>query len=372
VENAFSNIMNDNDKIDVLIVDDSVVFRHIMSDILDSISTVNCVGTAASGQIALRKIESLKPDLLLLDVVMPELDGVQTLTQVKKLYPKIQAIMISSFDMQNAKATLKSLEIGALDFIAKPAGKDHHFNTELLKNQLNPLIELLVFEKQALLNKKSDETTTIKLPSEISPRYTVAPIANDIELIVIGVSTGGPKALDCLIPALNPHMTCPILIVQHMPPLFTESLAKKLQQKTSLKVTEAQQCEVVESGHIYIAQGGKHLLLRKDFIHNQFFLSLNDSPPVNNCRPSVDVLFRSVAGVFEGGILAVIMTGMGRDGTEGLKALKRKGCICLIQDKDSSVVWGMPGSVYDAGLANEVLPLDKLGQRINELILKKK
>jgi len=357
-----------NDKVDVLIVDDSVVFRRIMSNILESISIANCVGTAASGKIALRKVESLKPDLLLLDVVMPEMDGVQTLTQIKKSHPHIKAIMISGFDMQNAKATLESLEIGALDFIPKPTGKNPTVNSALLKTQLFPLIELLVLEKRGYCNKKTEITSK---PAVVSSRYTVSPIAKDIGLVVIGVSTGGPKALDQMLPNIDPAINCPILIVQHMPPLFTESLAKKLQQKTHLKVNEVQGGERLEAGHIYIAQGGKHLLLRKDF-KNNFILVLNENPPVNNCRPSVDVLFRSVAGIFEGGILAIIMTGMGRDGTEGLKMLKRKGSICLIQDKASSVVWGMPGSVYEAGLANEVVPLDKLGQRINELILKKK
>jgi len=358
-----------NDKVNVLIVDDSVVFRRIMSDVLDSISIASCVGTAASGKIALRKADTLKPDLLLLDVVMPEMDGVETLMQIKKSHPNIQAIMISGFDMHNAKATLESLEIGALDFISKPAGKNQVVNSALLKTQLFPLIELLAIRKRG--NSTPNTRFTPKAPTIVSPRYTTTPITKNIGLVVIGVSTGGPKALDQMIPKIDPTINCPILIVQHMPPLFTESLANKLQQKTSLKVSEVQGGETIEAGHIYIARGGKHLLLRKDFKGN-LILGLNENPPVNNCRPSVDVLFRSVAGVFNGGILAVIMTGMGRDGTEGLKMLKRKGCICLIQDKESSVVWGMPGSVYEAGLANEIVPLDKLGQRISEWVLKKK
>jgi two-component system chemotaxis response regulator CheB len=163
-------------------------------------------------------------------------------------------------------------------------------------------------------------------------------------------------------------MPCPIIIVQHMPPMFTESLAMKLNEETPLCVSEAKGGEKLLPRHIYIAPGGKHLVLRSQ-LDGGFCLAVNETPPVNNCRPSVDVLFRSVAATFTGNVLAVVMTGMGRDGTEGVRMLKRNGSKCLVQDQDSSVVWGMPGSVFEAGLADEVVPLSQLGSRINQFTL---
>lgn len=360
----------DNYKAKVLIVDDSITFRYIMSEVIDEIYDAECVGTAATGEIALRKVESLKPDLVLLDVVMQGLDGVETLRCLKERHPHIQAIMVSGFDMQNAKATLESLQIGALDFISKPIVKDPAIGIEQLKTQILPLIQLVLTKKYAALSRQPTVQEKFKkyAPAAPSP-YTVSPSTKNIELILIGVSTGGPKALDQMMPTLSTSIPCPILIVQHMPPMFTQSLAERLQEKTKFKVTEAVNGEIIRAGHVYIAPGGRHLVLRKKRQEENPHLAIRDTPPVNNCRPSVDVLFRSVAGRVKGSVLAVVMTGMGKDGTDGVRMLKRKGNICLIQDEASSVVWGMPGSVYRAGLADEVLPLYKLGERITELAL---
>lgn len=363
-----------NDKAKVLIVDDSIIFRHVMLEVIEKIADAECVGTAASGEIALRKIESLNPDLVLLDVVMPGLDGAETLCYLKTHYPHIQAIMVSGFDMQNAKTTLESLEIGALDFISKPIVKNHLIGIEQLRNQLFPLIQLVITKKYAALSRqavKSEKCYQNNHKLVTSSPYTILPTTQHIELIVIGVSTGGPKALEQMIPTISVSIPCPILIVQHMPPLFTQSLAEKLQEKTQLKVTEAQDGELIEAGHVYIAPGGRHLVVRRKLPKEPPYLAINDTPPVNNCRPSIDVLLRSVARVIKGNVLAIMMTGMGRDGTDGVRVLKRQGNhhLCFIQDEASSIVWGMPGSVYRAGLADKILPLDKLGQRMTELAL---
>jgi two-component system chemotaxis response regulator CheB len=370
-----------SDKVKILVIDDSITYRQIMVAVIEKISDAECIGTAASGQIALRKISLMQPDLVLLDAVMPEMDGVETLQEIKQRHPAIEAIMISSFEMNNAKETLRSLQIGALDFVAKPkVSKPEDGIAELVK-YLQPLVHLVQTKKYATFSRRdytnkpaSTKEAPVILPATPvikteTPRITSQRlIKSRFDLCVIGVSTGGPKALDELIPRLNPAMPCPIIIVQHMPPMFTESLAMKLNDGTSLQVSEAKGGEELTARHVYIAPGGKHLVLRKR-MEGRYCLALNETPPVNNCRPSVDVLFRSVAATFQGNVLAVVMTGMGRDGTEGVRMLKRNGNKCIVQDQHSSIVWGMPGSVYEAGLADEVVSLAQLGNRINQLIL---
>jgi two-component system chemotaxis response regulator CheB len=274
--------------------------------------------------------------------------------------------MISSFNMTNAKQTLRSLQIGALDFIAKPNANNAEHGINELVNYLQPFIHLIQTKKYASLSRGQG----IILPT-IIPETVVSDLKKTkkgkYDLCVIGISTGGPKALDELIPQLDINLPCPIIIVQHMPASFTESLAQKLNEETLLQVSEVKGGEKLNAGHIYIAQGGKHLVLR-EALEGGFYLAINDTPPVNNCKPSVDVLFRSVAAIFKGKVLAIVMTGMGRDGTDGVRILKRNGALCLIQDEASSVVWGMPGSIYEAGLADEVIPLNQLSARISALV----
>lgn len=348
------------DKVKILVVDDSITYRQALQAVIAKIGDAECIGTAASGRIALDKIRALQPDLLLLDVVMPEMDGVETLQRAKQICPTIEAVMVSSFDMNNAKATLRSLQIGALDFVAKPKTSSPEDSIDELAKYLSPLVHLVQTKKYAGLSRQRQH------PAPPLPPHTAA--KGKIDLIVLGVSTGGPKALGQLLPQLPATLPCPMLIVQHLPAIFTESMAMKLDMESSLCVSEAKGGEILAAGHVHIAPGGKHLLIKRR-AEGGFCLQVNEEPPVNNCRPSVDVLFRSVAAVFDGNVLAVVMTGMGRDGTEGVRMLKRGACRCLIQDEDSSVVWGMPGSVYEAGLADEIVPLDRLGARIAELAL---
>ncbi len=345
-----------NDKVTVLVVDDSITYRQILVSIIEKISEAESVGTASSGAIALRKIAALLPDLVLLDVDMPNMDGVAILQQIKQSYPTVEVILISDFALDDTKKMLNSLQINVLAFVAKPS------DANVLVRYLQPFIHLLQTRKYAVLGQHQPRTITrVKTPQN-------EPIKKaDYDLCVIGVSTGGPEALDQLIPQLDNNLPCPIIIVQHMPPNFTHALAEKLNSLTRLQVLEARGGETLKSGYIYIAQGGKHLVLRTA-LEGGFYLAANDAPPVHHCKPSVDVLFRSVAAVFTGKVLAIVMTGMGRDGTDGVRMLKTKGCRCLVQDEASSVVWGMPKSVYEAGLADEVLPLKQLGVRISALV----
>lgn len=359
-----------SEKIKILVIDDSITYRQIMQAVITKIEDAECVGTAASGQIALRKVQVLQPDLILLDVVMPDMDGVTTLQQIKQQYPTVEAIMISSFNMNNAKETLRSLQIGALDFITKPKVSNPEQGIDELVQYLKPFISLLQTKKYARFSYKQGTNTVMAVVTQttIPPTIIASPAKRKFDLIVIGVSTGGPKALDQLIPHLPATIPCPIIIVQHMPPMFTESLAMKLHEDSALQVIETKGGEILTAGYIYIAQGGKHLILREHSAGG-FYLALNENAPVNNCRPSVDVLFQSVATVFKGKVLAIIMTGMGRDGTEGVRLLKQNGAKCLIQDQESSVVWGMPGSIYEAGLADEIVPLTSLSHRIIQLVV---
>ncbi|MEK7483667.1 MAG: chemotaxis-specific protein-glutamate methyltransferase CheB [Planctomycetota bacterium] len=351
-------------KAKILIVDDSILSRTILNRAIEQIADAECVGMASSGKMALSKIKQLQPDLVILDVMMPEMDGIETLSKLKEIAPEIQVAMISSADMKTVKKTLKFLQLGAIDFISKPTLMDSEKSILELSRQISFLIQIVITKKYASLCRQQ----ILPNPTAQKAKSAIASAKTQIELVVIGISTGGPKALEEMLPSLGKEIPCPILIVQHMPPLFTGFLAERLAQHICLKIKEAEHGESIQNGTLYIAVGGRHLRLQKN-LENGFYLSLDDSPPINNCRPSVDVLFSSVAEVMKENILAVVMTGMGKDGTEGVRALKsKKNNFCLIQDESSSVVWGMPGSVYTANLADEVLPLESLGKRILELI----
>lgn len=334
--------------IKVLIVDDNISYRQFFVSAVEKLLNTDCLGTATTEQIAIRKCALLCPDLILLNMALP--NSVQLLQEIKDT---AVSVMVYDVDISHIKQQLTLKQLKVLSCFTKPS----LIHDEIIAtvNYLQPFIELLHTRKYALF--KSKET--------VSKPITV--YAAKYELCLIGISTGGPEALDYLVPRLNAELPCPIIIVQHMPPNFTEGLARKLNTDSRLTVSEVKGGEKLTAGHVYIAQGGKHLLLEK--ANDGFYLVIADTPPVNNCKPAVDVLFHSVAKVFTGRVLAIIMTGMGRDGTEGVRALKQQRCRCLVQDQASSVVWGMPRSVYEAGLADEVVPLQQLTQRINALVL---
>lgn len=355
-------------KAKVFVVDDSILSRTILTRAIEQIDDAECVGLASSGKTALSKIIHLKPDLVILDVMMPEMDGIETLSKLKEIDPNLQVVMISSADMKNVKNTLKSLQLGALDFISKPTELESEKAITELSRQISFLAQLVITKKYASFCRQHSFSSSPILEKKVSLELPSAP---PVDLVVIGVSTGGPKALEEMLPSLGKNFPCPILIVQHMPPLFTGYLAERLTQQSAFQVKEGEHEEVIQKGTIYLAPGGKHLRVKKK--NNTIVLLLDDTPPVNNCRPSVDVLFTSVAEAVQENILAVMMTGMGKDGTEGVRLLKqRKNNICLIQDEASSVVWGMPGSIYTANLADEVVPLKGLGKRILEILHQRK
>ena len=362
-----------SDKIRVFIADDTVIYRKILSDAVAALPDAEVVGIASNGAMALKKLAQVDADLALLDVFMPEMNGVETLRGIRKDFPSVAVVMISGATNRDADITIEALELGALDFIPKPTGMSQEESLQTLTDDLRRIFRLLNIRRWTR-NAPSDRTATVATtpkPFAHSPPPT-APSGSrptSFEIVVIGVSTGGPNALNAVIPKLPGDLGCPILLVQHMPPCFTASLADHLARQSALAVREAKDRETVLPNTVYIAPGGRHMIVRP-FASGpaKLQISLNDTPPVNSCRPAVDVLFRSVAANVQGGVLSVILTGMGEDGAAGVATLKRRGCYSLAQDEKTCVVYGMPRAIIEKGLADEALPLEDIAERITALV----
>jgi len=383
----------DDPRLRVLIVDDTIVYRKILSEIVEAMSDAVLVGTAPHGRLALTKLEQTPADLVLLDVEMPEMNGLEALREIRRLHPATSVVMVSGTNMSSAEITLRCLEQGALDFLRKPEGSDAEASRNELRDKLRPLMRHVQTRMNLQRGTGLKPTGSaqpvahhpppvVQVPAQVPIPATPPPyrapsriaLPSRIDIVGIGVSTGGPNALTEVIPRLAADFPVPILLVQHMPPIFTASLADHLNQKSRLSVREAKDGEPILPGQVLIAPGGNHMVVRRrtegDSRESFPIVGLNENPPENSCRPSVDVLFRSMAAQYEGNMLAVIMTGMGNDGCEGVRAMKRRGCICLTQSEASCVVYGMPLAVDDAGLSDEQLPLERLADRINYLVKK--
>ena len=347
--------------ITVLIIDDSRLFRAALEEALRGQPDVTVVGSVFSGAKALDFIRNSPPHLVTLDVEMPGMDGLATLQQIQSFNATrsaseaIGVIMVSAFTRRGADVTVKALETGAFDFVTKPAGPSPEANLATLRDEVLPRIRAYARQRLRTTNPVVAPTRP-RIQHAAKPPRVGRPAA--IRAIVIGASTGGPRALSALLPDLCAHVAVPILVVQHMPPDFTRSLAESLARQTGRNVVEAADGLSLASAAVLIAPGGRHLVLRGSA--NAPISGLSNAPPENGCRPSADVLFRSAAAVFGREVLAVILTGMGRDGTAGLGAIRRAGGYVIAQDEVTSVVWGMPGSAVEAGLADEVLPLHEI------------
>ena len=339
-------------RIRVLIVDDSASVRSLMTRALGQDPALQVVGTASNGAIGLAKMAQLEPHVITLDIEMPEMDGLTMLKRVREQFPDVVVIMSSSLTAPGATATLDALLLGANDYITKPTQCG---NVEqciaILRAELLPKIKQFF---------QTSEPEAVITPAAISRRLAPRPLGmqEGRQVVVIGVSTGGPNALSAILPEFPPSFPCPILIVQHMPPLFTRLLAERLQRLTSLRVEEATDGCRVEAGKILIAPGGAHMRVSKS--ERDTLVSLDHSPPRNSCRPSVDVLFESVNAVYGRSAIAAVLTGMGQDGLRGAEVLKASGAFIIAQDEASSVVWGMPGFIVRSGLADAVVPLQGL------------
>jgi two-component system chemotaxis response regulator CheB len=359
----------------VLVADDSSVFRRAITDALTTIPDVQVVGSAPNGKIALQKVLELKPDLLTLDMEMPEMDGLAVLEALKQAGSTTSVMVISAVTMRGGRLTMQALEKGAFDFLTKPQGKDAAESKAMMVRELAPRLKALAHRRQIreILRPGARGTSSPgPTPSSYSSLAAASPSGRESatrgpigrpEIVLIGVSTGGPAALARVLPLLPKDLGVPIAVVQHMPPIFTQSLAESLASKCNLRVREAADGDKFEAGLVLIAPGGRHMRLTA-CPYAVARAQITDDPPENNCRPAVDYMFRSAANGFPGRAMAVILTGMGNDGTLGLRLLKRHGCITIAQDEATSVVFGMPKSAIEAGVVDLVLPLDAIAGKI--------
>ena len=371
-------------KLRIFIVDDSAVIRKLLTMILEQEPDLEVAGTAPNGAVALSKIELAKPDLVTLDVEMPVMDGLTTLPELKRRWPRLPVIMFSTLTSRGAEATIEALSRGASDYVTKPEGfQNFQESMGHLRRELVPRIHALCKVRKvrtsapapapARRTERPEKPVPAPKPEVAArhqrqakqaprPRPSVKRKHGRYGLAVLGISTGGPNALGELLPALPAKFPVPLLIVQHMPPMFTKMLAERLNTKCPLHIREAEDGAVIKPGEVWIAKGDYHLE-----VHEQpegLVLRLQQEAPVNSCRPAADVLFDSAAALEKTRVLGIVMTGMGHDGRDGAALLREAGGEILAQDEESSVVWGMPGAVVEAKLADKVLPLSELAENI--------
>ncbi len=376
-------------KLRVLVVDDTIVYRKAVSDALAALPGVEVVGVAHDGKIALSKIKTLRPDLLTLDIEMPRMNGIEVLENLASIAPGIGVIMVSTLTMEGGEMTMRALELGAFDFITKPQLRSITENKRHLKGLLAPLVQAYrrtpvpvgdrigtrkngtrnpLLSRSPLTGRRRDRGTAPQGSAAVTKPalsgMSLSRRTNGSQIVTIGVSTGGPNALAMMLPQLPPDLGVPVLIVQHMPPVFTRSLAANLNAKCALTVKEAENGEDIRAGVVYIAPGGKQMKLAASADGRNRKIKITDDPPENSCKPAVDYLFRSVGDYYVGRTTAVIMTGMGKDGTKGLELLKRKGAYIIAQDKKSCVVYGMPKEPVERKIADIVVPLDRIAGEI--------
>ena len=336
----------------ILVVDDSAVIRRVLSEMLASDPEIVVAGTAGNGIQALARIPETKPDLVTLDIEMPGMNGLETLVEIRKLYPKLPVIMFSTLTERGATATLDALARGASDYVTKPSHERAGVSRERVREELIRKIKSL-----CVVRVPQPGPGPWPTPSLVSAR----PQAR-IDVVAIGTSTGGPNALTLLIPQFPADFPVPIVIVQHMPPLFTRLLSERLNTLARLEVREGKEGKKLQRGQIWIAPGDQHMTVARR--GTEFVLGLNHDPQENSCRPAVDVLFRSVAQTYGANVLAVVLTGMGADGTRGSAEIREAGGEVIVQDEASSVVWGMPGSVVAASLADRIYPLGGIAPEV--------
>lgn len=367
-------VIQAGERIRVMVVDDSVVIRRLVTHALEQDESIEVVGVASNGAIGLERIPQLNPDVVTLDIEMPEMDGLEMLRHIRHDYPHLRVIMFSTLTERCAAVTLEALSRGADDYVTK-ASNEGALDRSLvrLRDELVPKIKQFYLLPEcahatqspahlplagtrpvAGLTAKVAATVTASLAGKVAPKA-----------VVIGVSTGGPTALAAVLPQFPAEFPLPVLVVQHMPPLFTRLLAERLHNSCNLAVREASQREAVKPGQILIAPGDFHMKVAGNC--GAAHILLDQSPALNSCRPAVDALFTSYGELFGGAAIAVVLTGMGQDGLRGAQILKAQGATVLAQDEATSVVWGMPGAVANAGIADHVLPLNQIVPEILRL-----
>ncbi|RSL33186.1 chemotaxis response regulator protein-glutamate methylesterase [Salibacterium salarium] len=347
--------------IKVLVVDDSAFMRKLISDFINGESDMTVLETARNGKDALLKLEKAAYDVVTLDIEMPEMNGIDALREIMKGTP-LPVLMVSSLTTEGAQQTITAMEEGAVDFIAKPSGSIsldlHHVKDEIL------------FKIRAAAGAKVEQVTSVstRSPMHTEDRIGTASITAEKKILAIAASTGGPKALQKVLPLLPKDFAAPIFIVQHMPPTFTKSLAERLNHISSIHIKEAEDGEIAKKGTAYIAPGGSHLKVKK--MGRSLIVEVTDSAPVNGHRPSADELFLSLSDIAGYGLVGVVLTGMGYDGAQGLKEMKNKqSCIAVTESAKTSVVYGMPKVAREKANSDYSLDLNDIADFLNNQIV---
>jgi two-component system, chemotaxis family, protein-glutamate methylesterase/glutaminase len=335
----------------VLVVDDAVVVRRLVARALDHEPSLELVGAASNGRLAMDMLARVKPDVVILDLEMPEMNGFETLAAIRRSHPDLPVIVYSHLSGPGASASLEALALGATDFALKPRADGIGVAVEQVRNELVPLITGLAPQSMAAV------PNSVSLEAEQS---------GPVSVVVVAASTGGPNALAVLLNDLPADFRVPVLIVQHMPAIFTATLATRLDGRSPLSVVEASPGQTVVAGRVYIAPGGRHMEIERR--HGEVAVVLHDGPKENSCRPAADVLFRSAAEVYGAGVLAVVLTGMGHDGLQGSTTVRARGGSVIIESGATAVVGAMPGAVAAAGLAQKVVPIDRMGNELTRRI----
>jgi two-component system, chemotaxis family, protein-glutamate methylesterase/glutaminase len=341
-------------RVRALVVDDSAVLRHLVVRTLEQDPSIEVVASAPNGAVALEQISKLNPDVVSLDLEMPEMDGLETLRRIRRDFPQIRVVMFSSHTERGAAATFEALSLGADDYVTK-AGSDNSMAS--LRDSLLPKIKQFFLFPDDISGARPGSPAKESIPSFTASAGKSASLSVYPRVVLIGVSTGGPEALALVLPQIPADFDLPILIVQHMPPLFTRFLCDRLREISKLPVREAAHGERLDGPKILMAPGDFHMRLAPSVPGRMPEVVLDQGPPENSCRPAVDTLFCSAAQTFGAATLSIVMTGMGQDGLRGAGALKSRGGFVIAQDEATSVVWGMPRAVSQAGIADLVLPL---------------
>lgn len=363
-----------------MLVDDSAVIRGLMSRWLGADPAIEIVASAANGQVAVNSIERSNPEIVVLDIEMPVMDGLTALPLILKANPNIQVLMSSTLTSKNARVSLQAMSLGAADYVPKPTTNKEVISSQSFQTEIVEKIKILAETKRKQLGlapfqvTSKTEVVVEPKPSESEAKPSISRMPQIVKassevpkIIAVGSSTGGPQALLNFIGGIKDNLSVPVVITQHMPATFTKILAGHLSKATGLDCQEGADGMLLEGGKVYIAPGDFHMVVEDK--NGDKYLKLNDDPPENFCRPAVDPLFRSIAAEYGPAALGIILTGMGTDGLKGSQLIVEEGGTIIAQDEETSVVWGMPGAVSGAGICNAVLPLAEIGPKVQRLLM---